>query len=115
MERSVELGLQSRSGQGRYQRGSRNICISPSKRGHQEERSGVLGIAAHREQVALQSDIFIPQRRILPDELLHQPDAFLALKHLDGDAPSTEKFLLAHECPVFANDHTGYSIEENRT
>ena len=72
-------------------------------------------IAAHREQVALKPDIFIPERGIQPDELLHQQDAFLILKHLDGNAPSTEKFLLPHECPVLPDHHTGNSIQDNGT
>jgi hypothetical protein len=32
---------------------------------------------------------------MLPDELLHQPDTFLILAHLDGNATRAEQFRLA--------------------
>jgi len=38
----------------------------------------------------LHPDIFVPQRWIQPDKLLHQPYAFLILEHLDGNATGAE-------------------------
>jgi hypothetical protein len=80
---------------------------------------GSIPSVAHVTEVAPPSgllrsypDIFIPQCRLAPDELLHQPDAFLTLNNLDGNAPTPEKLLLPHETPVLADDHAGNSIQD---
>ena len=72
-------------------------------------------IAAHREQVALKPDIFIPERGMLLDKLLHQLDAFLTLDNLDRDSTRAQKFLLPPECPVLPDDHSWNSIQDNGT
>ena len=60
---------------------------------------------------ASRPDVLIPEGGIQPDELLHQPDAFFVLDHLDGNAPRAEEFLIAYESPVLADHYTGNSIQ----
>src|SRR5512143_2333503 len=48
--------------------------------------------AGGKRKWALDAYIFIPQFRVLPDELLHQADAFVALHHVKRDAARAEQF-----------------------
>jgi hypothetical protein len=57
--------------------------------------------------------VFVPQLGIVPDELLHEPNAIFILEYLDGYATATEKLFLAHKGPVLANDYARDSVEKN--
>ena len=59
------------------------------------------------------ADVLVPERRMLPDELLHHLNALIVLHDVHSHATRTQQLFFAEEGRILADDDVGNPIEQD--
>src|SRR5919198_707685 len=66
------------------------------------------------QRIAVDADIFVPQRRMRGNEIRHHPDAPFVLHDLDAHAARSQQIFFTHERAVLADDDAADAVQEDR-
>jgi hypothetical protein len=64
-------------------------------------------------EISLFSDVLIPKRRVLLDEILHNLNTFWVIEYSNIDSSTTEMLLRSLKSGVLSNNDTWYPIQQN--